>query len=98
MRANIELIGASKYTTKDGRQGTRICYRFMDKECMGDGSRHLRGYSDQNIFVDGHGIFDKLPLDWFGKQNTIEYEEQPLPGNPLRKRTVVTKLNDLSLV
>lgn len=98
MKANIELIGLLKYE-KDGKQGTRISYRFSDKEFFNNGSSgRSKGYSDLSIFVNGHEVYDKIPAEWCGKICILEYDEEPYPNNPFKRRTVFTKINDISLV
>lgn len=98
MQAKIELIGLLKYE-KDGKKGTRIAYRFLGKEFYADGSNgRSKGFSDLQLFLDGHDVYDRIPADWCGKECTIEYSKEPLPNNPFKERVVFKKLNDIDLV
>lgn len=97
MKANIELIGLLKYE-KNGKKGTRISYRFADKEFLNNGDGRSKGYADLSIFAPNHEVYDLIPVEWCGKIVSLEYDEVPYPNNPFRRRTMFTKINDISLV
>lgn len=95
MEIKALLLGALRYENAKGK-GTRISYVFLDKDGMSNNEK-FHGFAELSFYCDSDA-FDKIPVDLFGKAVTISCEEVPYSNNPMKKRTKVTKINDISLV
>lgn len=96
-KMEVELLNVIKYTTKDNRQRTLLRYRPINDNCVSNIER-FKGISVLESYFDGFGVFDKIPLDYFGANVDLYYEKIPRSDDPFKDTTKIVKINDISLV
>lgn len=90
MKFNILILCTNQYE-RDGVQHSRLGYIFTDKEAVAN-TQVLKGYREQSAFYEGTKVFDSITLDMIFKQAVAYVKEVPYPGNPMRTRKVIERI------
>lgn len=93
---DAELINVIKYTTNDNRQRTIIKFISLDKDSISSNDK-FKGIAIIENYYDGFQIFDKIPVDLFGKKVLLTLKKSTNPSNPLLQVFKVIKINDINL-
>ena len=89
MKEKIVLLNVLKYSNDKG-EGTRIGFIFADSDKMVDSDKFI-GYSEISQFYSPD-VFSKIKKELIGKPVTATFKVVSNPGNPLRTRSIIEKL------
>lgn len=87
---DVEVLNIFKFQSKDV-PGTYLCgisYRLLDEKAICT-SKKMKGYADLTFYTDNVDFFDKFDIKFFGTNLKFEVAEEPIPSNPMRKRSVL---------
>lgn len=93
----VELLNVIKYTTKDNRQRTMIHFRLIDDKANVCTDK-FKGIGILDSYFNGHDVFDKIPLEYFGRKVNMTLDKVQNPTDPRKETTRIVKINDISLV
>lgn len=90
MKTQIMLLNVLAYE-KEERKGTRVGLIFVEKDSLQD-SQKFKGFSEINLFYDGHDVFNKIPTSFIGRPVTAYIKEITNPINPMKKRQIISSI------
>lgn len=89
MKAQVMLLNVLKYENEKGK-GTRVGLIFCEKDSLQNADK-FKGFTEVSLFYDVE-VFDKIPVDFIGRQVTAYIVERSSTKNPLRKSQVIKTL------
>lgn len=96
-KMDVELLNIIKYTTKDNRNRCILKFRPISDNCVSISDK-FKGVSIIETYFNGHDVFDKIPNNYFGSNVEMTLQQVTDNSNPLKQKTIVSKINDINLI